>query len=271
MFILAKTRFNINSKDNRIVGINDTSFKITYNISDYIYYNIVETFKYNGPNIELSCVKCSDFNKFKEKKYCNDDHNVKRNKSYDSGYDNGHNSGYTSGYTSDYTINDKFRNKRQDNRRDNSRHTSYDDSKYDHSHNRRDNSRHTSYDKFHNKHQDNRRDNSNYNHFRNKSYDNGYYRYGGNPDDNGDNDCDGKPTYIYHNCNLITIDNYIIPVNIFHMISVNLFYGNYIFLRREMKPDNGYATKTILIYDTLNEYYINLCRCKDIIKQQFLK
>ena len=59
----------------------------------------------------------------------------------------------------------------------------------------------------------------------------------------------------YKECTIETIDNKRILVNIFHTASVNLFYKNYTFLENEIKSNGKKTTNTILIYDTLINYY----------------
>lgn len=225
MFVLAKTRFKINSKGNgEIVGIDSSTESIDAYDSNSPYYNIAEKLDSWSPNIELSCVRCKDFNNCKEEKICINNNNDKReNYSFNKPSAKRRNNHY------DYN-NDNFSDKRRDSR-------SYDNS-----------------------------DNYTYSRPYQRNFSrrgHGYGAYG----DYSNTGCKNGRVCKYKTCNLKTIDNEDISVDIFHMASVNLFYGNYTFLQSEMKLDNSTATNTILIYDTLNKYYSNLYRCVENNKQ----
>ena len=246
MFVLAKTRFKINSKGNgEIVDIDSSTESIDTYDSNSPYYNIVEKLDSWSPNIELSCVRCKDFNNCKEEKICINNFSTKH-PNYNN-YTSSNNFSTKRPNYNNYTSSNNFNAKRRDSRSDSSR----DSRSYDNS------------------------DNYLYNrpyqrNFSRRSH--GYGTYGaygayGAYGDYSNTDCKNGRVCKYKTCNLKTIDNEVISVDIFHMASVNLFYDNYTFLQSEMKEANDNATNTILIYDTLNKYYSNLYRCVENNKQ----
>lgn len=234
MFVLAKTRFKINSEGNgELVGIGNSKSTVTYD-SNSPYYSIAEKLSAWSPNIELSCVRCEDFNNCEEEKICiNNDSDQRNNNSFD-------NPSAKRSYDS--------RKKRSDS----ITFVDFNDKRRAYSSNDRRNYRFDSRFNY----------NSNYRNRNNRGH--GYGAYDGAY---GATDCKNGRVCKYKTCDLKTIDGETISVDIFHMASVNLFYDNYTFLQSEMKEDNGGATDTILIYDTLNKYYSNLYRCVENNKQ----